>query len=259
VRGRNDRDAFQIEGDEGSGTVLAAVAPDPFNFAVFSRSDHWDFRALGGPSLSVRDDPAAKLLDIVQRMSGDSTGRFEYDVATYVVQSYRYTSRYGYDGYGYGYPYRFGFGLSFGYPYRFGYYNPFYDPFCDPFWGCYGGFGYPYSLGYPFGYGFIYRTRIYSRPFVFDNFGNRFATTRTLVMPQNRDRALPVQPRPRSSVGDETPIRHRGIDSRPSFAPRGSSGRPSVSRGWNGGRSRGSHGFSGARSGGSRGGGGRRH
>src|SRR5213594_875398 len=27
VRGRSDRDAFQVEGDEGSGTVLAAVSP----------------------------------------------------------------------------------------------------------------------------------------------------------------------------------------------------------------------------------------
>src|SRR5712691_12843263 len=32
VRGRGDRDAFQIESDEGSGTVLAAVAKDPFTF-----------------------------------------------------------------------------------------------------------------------------------------------------------------------------------------------------------------------------------
>ncbi|PYP12101.1 MAG: hypothetical protein DMD59_00990 [Gemmatimonadetes bacterium] len=32
VRGRSDRDAFQVEGDEGSGTVLAAVSSDPLNF-----------------------------------------------------------------------------------------------------------------------------------------------------------------------------------------------------------------------------------
>jgi len=28
IRGRGDRDAFQVEGTDGSGTVLAAVSPD---------------------------------------------------------------------------------------------------------------------------------------------------------------------------------------------------------------------------------------
>src|SRR5258706_93670 len=131
IRGRNDRDAFQVDGDEGSGTVLAAVSHDPLNFDAFVRNDHWDFRALGGPSQTVTDDPLAKLFDIVQRLAGDSSGRLHYAQAPYVVRSYRYASRYDY---GYDYPYRFGIGLSFGYPYRFGYNNAF----CDPFWGCYG-------------------------------------------------------------------------------------------------------------------------
>ncbi|PYO75164.1 MAG: hypothetical protein DMD64_01260, partial [Gemmatimonadetes bacterium] len=146
VRGRADRDAFQMESDEGSGTVLAAVAKDPFTFDSFARNDHWDFRALGGPSTSVRDDPLAKLVDIVQRMAGDSSGRFDYDAATYVVNGSRvaYGARYGY-GAGYGY----------------GYGGGFYSPFCfDPFWGwasCfgYGGFGYGYPFG--FGVGVVYR------------------------------------------------------------------------------------------------------
>src|SRR6266513_3199095 len=47
VRGRGDRDAFLIDTDDGSGTVLAAVSPDPFTYASFVRNDHWDFRALG--------------------------------------------------------------------------------------------------------------------------------------------------------------------------------------------------------------------
>ena len=269
VRGRGDRDAFQVEGDDGSGTVLAAVSSDPLNFDAFVRNDHWDFRALGGPSRTVSDDPLAQLLDIVQRMSGDSSGRFEYDQATYVVRSHRYASRYGYGyGYGYGDPYGFGIGLSFGYPYRFGYYNAFYDPFCDPFWGCYGGFGYPH--GYGFGYGFIYRTRIYRpRPFVFDNFGRQFATTRTLVAPASRDRVVSFPVRPRTERSEPVPIRSRGIDSpSPRVAPRPSSSprsRPSISRGWSGrsGRSGGSarpapRSSGGGRSGGG-GGGGRRH
>src|SRR6266704_232300 len=146
VRGRADRDAFQLEAEEGSGHVLAAVATDPFTFDSFVRNDHWDFRALGGPSTSVRADPQAKLVDIVQRMAGDSTGRFEYDVTTYVVNGSRVASRYGY-GYGWGSPYYYGGG--------------FYNPFCfDQFWGwasCfgYGGFGYGYPFG--FGVGVVYR------------------------------------------------------------------------------------------------------
>jgi uncharacterized membrane protein YgcG len=266
IRGRNDRDAFQVDGDEGSGTVLAAVSRDPLNFEAFVRNDHWDFRALGGPSQTVTDDPLVKLLDIVQRMAGDSTGRYDYDQATYVVRSYRYASRYGY-GSGYDDPYHFGMGLSFGYPYRFGYYNAF-DPFCDPFWGCYGGFGYPYNYG--FGYGFIYRTRIYRpRPFVFDNFGRQFATTRTLVMPTGRDRVASFPVRPRTERSEPVSIRSRGMDSpAPRVAPRPSSSprsRPSISRGWSGGGSRGApapRSFGGGRSGGSggsRGVGGRRH
>src|SRR6266581_2138443 len=124
VRGRADRDAFQIEADEGSGTVLAAVAKDPFTFDSFVRNDHWDFRALGGPSTSVRDDPQAKLVDIVQRMAGDSTGRFEYDVTTYVVNGSRVASRYGY-GFGYPYGYRFSFGFGFAWRYPYTRYRPF--------------------------------------------------------------------------------------------------------------------------------------
>ena len=256
VRGRGNRDAFQVEGDEGSGTVLAAVSSDPLTFDAFVRNDHWDFRALGGPSRTVTNDPLAQLLDIVQRMSGDSSGaaRFDYDQATYVVRSYRFASRYGY-GYD---PYHFGIGLSFGYPYRFGYYNAFYDPFCDPFWGCYGGFGYPYG----FGYGFTYRPRIYRPlPFVFSNtFGNGFSRVGTsqFVMPV-RDRVTPIEVRPRTGFSQPAPIRSRGSEPRVSRpAPRSSGGRPSISRGWSGGSSRPApRSFGGGRSGG--GGGGRRH
>jgi len=234
VRGRADRDAFQIEADEGSGTVLAAVAKDPFTFDSFVRNDHWDFRALGGPSTSVRDDPQAKLVDIVQRMAGDSTGRFEYDVTTYVVNGSRVASRYGY-GYGWGSPYYYG--------------GRFYNPFCfDPFWGwasCFGyGFGYPYGYRFSFGFGFAWRypyTRY--RPFP------PLVFTRPLLP---RVRYEPVPVRPRTGWSNPAPVRTRDIAprifSRPH--PRASGGggwsRPSVSRGGGSGRSSG-------------GGGGRRH
>src|SRR6266516_614929 len=204
VRGRADRDAFQIESDEGSGTVLAAVAKDPFTFDSFARNDHWDFRALGGPSISVRDDPLAKLVDIVQRMAGDSSGRFDYDAATYVVNGSRvaYGARYGY-------------GAGFGY----GYGGGFYSPFCfDPFWGwasCfgYGGFGYGYPFG--FGVGVVYRFGP----------GWRFPYTRYRPFtPLVFTRKAPV-------------VRYEPVPARPQ--PRGSGGwsRPSISRGGGSGRS----------------------
>jgi uncharacterized protein DUF4384 len=223
LRGRADRDAFQVEGDEGSGTVLAAVSPDPLSYDAFVHNDHWDFRALGGPSSTVRDDPLAKLLDIVQRMSGDSSGRFNYDVTTYVVRANRLASAYGY-----------GYGSGWDYPYHFG--VGFYNPFCgDPFWGwanCFGyGFGYPFgfgyriSIGYRFGWGFPYtRFRPYP-PLVFSR-----------LQPRVRYEPVPVRPR----VGlSPSPIRTRDfaprIFSRP--LPRASGGgwsRPAMPRGGSG-------------------------
>ena len=258
VRGRADRDAFQIEGNEGSGTVLAAVAPDAFAFGAFARNDHWDFRALGSPSATVKDDPLARLLDIVRQVSGDSAGRFDYDYDTYVVNSRDIASRYGY-GSGYGF-----------YPYHFGYYDPFcYDPF---FFSarCYGlGYGFGYPGGFGFGFGFpIFRPYRPYRPYIFTSLpGSRFAQPR-LVIPANRpSRYIPIQPRPRDDVGSvfSKPPRDMG---RPNIAPRPNSAGPSRAqprsqpRVFSGGRSGGSRGSFGGgarpapRSGG---GGGRRH
>jgi hypothetical protein len=262
LRGRGDRDAFQVEDNDGSGTVLAAVAPDAFKFASFVRNDHWDFRALGGPSSTVQDDPFARLLDIVQQMSGDSTGgagggRFDYDYATYVVTSRGIASRYGY-------------GSSYGlYPYRFGYYDPFcYDPFffgwsasCSAF-----GYGFGFRGGYGLGFSFpIYRPYGPYRPYIFSS-----TPGRKFVIPGGRTRYEPIQVRPRT-IGAPKSNRDRGIESRPR-APRpnsagpsrpqprvsGGGGRPSVSRG-SGGFSRPASRPSSGGSRGGGGGGGRRH
>ena len=283
LRGRSGRDAFLVDAEDGSGTVLAAVARDPLTFDAFVRGDHWDYRALGGPSL--RDDPLAGLLDIVRRMGGGGAGetRFDYDAATYVVNP-QIASRYGY---GHGYGSRFGLGLSFGYPHRYSYfrdpfYDPFYDPFCfDAFWGWGAGcnrYGYGYGSGYSF-----YRPRLYGygyRPvFIGGGFarggGSRF------VIPSDRGgrgRYTPVVVRPRGVSGDPAPVRDRGavsrgVDRRPSVAPRGdrgvsrgqpgsARGKPSVSRGGGRGDSRGSRPAArpsgGRRSGGGGGGGGGR-
>ncbi len=249
LRDRGDRNAFQAEGD-GSGTVLAAVAPDAFTFDAYVRNDHWDFRALGGPSATVQDDPLAHLLDIVRRMSGDSTGRFDYDAATYVVNSREIAARYGYGSHS-------RFGIGFGYPY---YYDPFYDPFCaDPFFGwsasCYAsGYGFGFRGGWGFGFGFpVYRPYRPYRPFIFSWTGPRFPRSASprFVIPNRPTRYTPTEVRPRESGRPNTASRWNG--------PRPSGGsRPTVSRGFGGG-SRPAPRSGGASRGGGGGGGGRRH
>ena len=234
LRGRSDRDAFFVDAQDGdgSGTVLAAVSRDPFTFDAFVRGDHWDYRALGGPTL--KDDPLAGLLDIVQRMAGAT--RFDYDAVTYVVSN-QIASRYGYGS-------RFHLGVSFGYPYRYGY-DPFYDPFCyDPFWG-WGSSARCYGYGYGFGVSF-YRPRPFGfgRTFVGGGFAGRGGPH--FVLPLNRGRYTPVVVRPRgfdnpAPIRDRGPI-YRGIEPRrgggSSWGQPGrgiSPGRPSVSRGGGGG------------------------
>lgn len=272
LRGRSDRDAFTVDGDDGAGTVLAAISSDAFTYDGFVLNGHWDYRALGRGTVS--DDPLAGLLDLVRRMSGERS--FEYDAATYIVS--REIAGYG-RGYGYGYP-RYRIGLSFGYPYRFGY-DPFYDPFCyDPFWGwsagCYGRFGLGYGYGYGFGFGFgsFYPRRpvVFVRPFLDGRFANREPR---FVLPDRtaRERFTPVQPRPRSAAvprsrsfgGD----RDRAIAPRPrpsggdrGFAPRdrGSRGaRPSISPRGGGGSRSAARPSGGQRGGGTGRGGGRRN
>src|SRR2546427_10652255 len=161
IRGRGDREAFPVDENSGTGAVLAAVSHDPFKFDQYVRGDHWDYRVLGQQRVS--DDPEAGLLDVVRQMAGGGgAAHFDYDVATYTVESSNrsrtYSSSYYnsyYDPFGYAcfgcgyYPYRrYGFGVGFGY----GYYDPFfYDPFFDPFfYGSYA-FYYPRSYYYPFG------------------------------------------------------------------------------------------------------------
>jgi hypothetical protein len=141
IRGRGDREAFPLDENSGSGAVLAAISRDPFRFDRYVRGDHWDYRVL--TELRVSDDREAGLLDVVRQMAG--TAHFDYDVATYAVESsnrYRtYTTAYYdsyYDPFGYScfgcgsYYHRYGFGVGFRFGYGYGYCDPFfYDPFCS--------------------------------------------------------------------------------------------------------------------------------
>jgi hypothetical protein len=242
IEGRSGRDAVFVDGEDGAGTVLAAVSADPFRYDGFVRNGHWDYRALGGGT-SQRDDPLAGLLDLVRRMAGEGA-RFEYDVASYVVGR-PIASSYGYR-HGYGHRYGLRFGLSFGHPYRYGYYHdPFYDPFCyDPFWGSSGwssacnAFGFGYSslyFGRPYGYG---RT-FWGGGFVSRRGGSRF------VMPRDRVRVTPIEPRrrapavaPRGREGSRSPSVSRGSvrGSRPAARPSGNRGAGGSRKG--GGRGR---------------------
>ncbi|HYT62729.1 MAG TPA: DUF4384 domain-containing protein [Gemmatimonadales bacterium] len=266
LRGRADRDAFVVDDDDGTGTVLAAWMAEPFKYDEFIRNGHWDYRVLRNES--IRNDPLSGLLDIVQRMAG--TGHFEYDAVTYVVERSRIASRYGYGDdyydYGFGSPYHFGFGIGFGYPYAYGcgyFCNPFYDPFCyNTFWGWT-----PRCYGYGFGFGYtFYRPR----PYVFRGVFIAGRTNSNYVIPRDRPRFVPTQPRtrelprvqPQVSRGSRGGSRESPSGGGRSFGGgRSSGGRESVGAGrsFGGGRSSGGGGSfgGGARASGGGGGGGR--
>ena len=162
IRGRGDRDAFQVT-MTGSGTVYAAVSADPYHVDDFVRNNHWDYARLDNDS-TARTDPEATMTNIVEQMADGN--HFDYDVTTYTVEA-PYASTNG--GHAYIIP-----GSS--------YYGCFYgswDPWCDGyypspsyfglsigfggFWG-YRGFGSPYygfGYGYPYGYGYGYGYPIY--------------------------------------------------------------------------------------------------
>jgi Domain of unknown function (DUF4384) len=163
IRGRADRDAFEVSERSGNGLVLAAFSLEPFTFDGLVRGDHWDYGAIEAQYANV-DDPEAQLLDVAQEMAGDQ--HFDYDVATYIAgapatyyRTYR-TQAWGWDdGCYYCSPWYYGGTglsviLSFGNPFWYqswGYWptaSPFFfSPFRFPhrsrvFAGGFGPFGY---------------------------------------------------------------------------------------------------------------------
>ena len=81
IQATPSRVAFVVAEPDGSGLVLAALAPRAYRFDEFARAATWDPDALA-PSWDGSDGEGV-LSDIVQRMLGD--GYFNYDIATYTV------------------------------------------------------------------------------------------------------------------------------------------------------------------------------
>ncbi|HYK10870.1 MAG TPA: DUF4384 domain-containing protein [Gemmatimonadales bacterium] len=147
VRARGDRDAFQVDDYSGTGTVFAAVSPQPFTFSSYVLGDHWDYKVLDGEDLGT--DPEASMVDIVHGMAGPN--HYDYDVTTYTV-----ATQVSYSGGG-------------------SYYTPSYYPAYYPCWGCgpwYGGSGVFFNVGFGYPYGF-YDSCFYD-PFFCDGFGVPF-------------------------------------------------------------------------------------
>jgi hypothetical protein len=90
VKDRGGREAFVVEDSAGQGTVLAAWSRTPFDLRRYDRNGHWDYGALGqtGGRAAAATDAETRLLAVVDAMKPD--GRYQYDVATYVVDSPRY-------------------------------------------------------------------------------------------------------------------------------------------------------------------------
>ncbi len=81
IQATPSRVAFVVAEPDGSGLVLAALAPRDYRFDEFVRAAAWDPEALA-PSWDGSDGEGV-LSDIVQRMLGD--GYFNYDIAAYTV------------------------------------------------------------------------------------------------------------------------------------------------------------------------------
>jgi uncharacterized protein DUF4384 len=110
IKGRGGHEAFQVDDSTGHGTVLAAVAAEPFRLDAIAKDGRWNFEALS----AHRDakDAEAGLMSLAQEMQPGGT-HFDYDIATYVAGSQRYAV------YPYGYLGWWGprFGFWFGPPY----------------------------------------------------------------------------------------------------------------------------------------------
>jgi hypothetical protein len=80
IRGRGGREAFTVEDSSGTGTWYAAISNKPFRFDAAALHGHWDYRAI--PRTENADKVESELTTFVQ---GLATGRFDYDIVTFVI------------------------------------------------------------------------------------------------------------------------------------------------------------------------------
>jgi len=82
IRGRGNRDAFTVEDSSGSGTWYAAISSRPFRFDSVRFNGHWDYRAV-----PRAENPATVEADLTSFVEGMSTGRFDYDIVRFVIDT----------------------------------------------------------------------------------------------------------------------------------------------------------------------------
>jgi hypothetical protein len=174
VRGRGDREAFQVYAASGAGTLYAAFSRDPFRFDAFVRNNHWDYRLLETWRLNEGLDAQAELTALASQMAGEGT-YFDYDLTHYGVAQQTASSGggggtvyvnpglgWGWGGWGWGSPYwgwgggpyfgiGWGWGWGFGINIGWGWGSPYWG-WGSPYWGSpYWGWGWPHHYGY-YGY-----------------------------------------------------------------------------------------------------------
>ena len=212
IQATSDHVAFVVAEPDGSGLVLAALAPRAYRFDEFVRAAAWNPEALA-PAWNGSDGEGV-LSDIVQRMLGD--GYFNYDIASYSVAPPMYAAQQD-------------TGVPLPYPvyptctdctfigYQENYYGYGSDLTCDPYyWDCFADVWYP------------------GRPFKNDRFTAE--PTRTIALAMRTPSSAPViprdgrvgvdarNPRPATPGSDGAPI---GFRNRASPL---SGGRPTVGR-----------------------------
>jgi hypothetical protein len=194
VRSDRDRESF-VTGDAGSGFVLVALSPDPWEVRRWARGSGWDYDIVAIDRGSA--DPERDLTRLVEGIA--STRGFDYDLVEYFVDDVEIVQ----------YEYR-----------RPGFYGPGVfagDPWCDPFWSggwycggrsdlriSYGryyrgdwwsiGYGpswyWPYRSGYyynPYSYGRGYIHTTYYRPWVITGPTSRPRAGQPIISGRPRD------------------------------------------------------------------------
>jgi hypothetical protein len=82
IHSRGGRAAFSVDDSSGSGTWYAAISERPFRFDAAALNGHWDYHAV--PRAQDPDKVEAELTSFAKNLS---TGRFEYDIVSFVIDT----------------------------------------------------------------------------------------------------------------------------------------------------------------------------